>query len=241
MLNQGLYKGKDGEAVRLYVEPEENAAASARCGRPIYDEVLYAEVTSPGQKESSPVFILERKYANEVGIDQPERSHKYDQYKELVDAYRTGHEGVDVRGTPLSAWPRMSVALVATAAHAGIHTVEALAALPETRFSAFGPGARALVEQAKAFVQAAEGNAPTEALAAENQQLRIDLADVRKQLSDLSARLTAQDSQPVPQPGPQVVTQPTKALEPPEAAPTASEAAPKGKAKTGGGNSLPII
>jgi hypothetical protein len=29
MLNQGLYKGRDGEAVRLYVEPEENAAATA--------------------------------------------------------------------------------------------------------------------------------------------------------------------------------------------------------------------
>jgi hypothetical protein len=237
MLNQGLYKGKDGEAVRLYVEPEENAAASARCGRPIYDEVLYAEVTSPGQKESAPVFILERKYADEVGIDKPERSHKYDQYKELVDAYRNGHEGVDVRGTPLSAWPRMSVALVATAAHAGIHTVEALAALPETRFSAFGPGARGLVEQAKAFVAAAEGNAPTEALAAENEQLRTDMADLRKQLADLSARLTAQDGQPAPQTAPE----PAKALETPVAAPTASEAASKAKPKAGGGNALPII
>jgi hypothetical protein len=49
----------------------------------------------------------------------------------------------------------MTVALVATANAAGIYTVEALAALPDTRFSAFGPGARALVEQAKAFCEAA--------------------------------------------------------------------------------------
>jgi hypothetical protein len=241
MLNQGLYKGKDGEAVRLYVEPEENPAASARSGRPIFDEVLYAEVTSPGQKESSPVFILERKYAPEVGVDEPYRSPKYEQYKELIDAYRNGTESVDVRGTPLSAWPRMSVSMVATAAHAGIHTVEALAALPETRFSAFGPGARTLVEQAKAFVEAAAGNAPTEALAAENEQLRTDVADLRKQIADLSARLTAQDGQPAPKTDPEPAKATEGAGEAPTATQTAPEAAKGGKAKPGGGNALPII
>jgi hypothetical protein len=138
------------------------------------------------------VFILERKYAEEVGISEPYRSHKYEQYKELIDAYRNGREGTDVRGTPLQAWPRMTVSLVATAKAAGIYTVEALAALPDTRFAAFGPGARSLVEQAKAFCRAAAGNAPTEALAAENEQLRTDLADLRKQLADLSALMTAQ-------------------------------------------------
>lgn len=215
MLNHGLFKGRDGEAVRLYVEPEENAAATARCGRAIFDEILYAEVTSPGQKESAPVFILERKYAEEVGIDTPYRSAKYEQYRDLIDAYRNGREDTDVRGTPLSAWPRMTVALVATANAAGIYTVEALAALPDTRLAAFGPGARALVEQAKAFCEAAAGNAPTEALAAENEQLRTDLADVRKQLADLSALMTAQqsaapvaDAAPAPAPAPKAAPAP---------------------------------
>jgi hypothetical protein len=241
MLSQGLYKGKEGEAVRLYVEPEENAAASQKAGRPIFDEILYAEVTSPGQKESAPVFILERKYADEVGIAEPYRSPKFEQYRELVDAYRNGREGTDVRGTPLSAWPRMTVALVATAQAAGIYTVEALAALPDTRFAAFGPGARSLVEQAKAFCEAAAGNAPTEALAAENEQLRTDLADLRRQLADLSDLMTAQQAPQAAQTAPE----PTKAVEPPAPPPEAPVAAPEapkgGKAKSGGGNALPII
>jgi hypothetical protein len=95
----------------------------------------------------------------------------------------------------------MTVALVATAQAAGIYTVEALAALPDTRFAAFGPGARSLVEQAKAFCEAAAGNAPTEALAAENEQLRTDLADLNKQLADLSALMTAQQAAPALRPG----------------------------------------
>jgi hypothetical protein len=236
MLTQGLYKGKDGEAVRLYVEPEENPAASARCGRPIFDEVLYAEVTSPGQKESSPVFILERKYADEVGISQPERTPKYEQYKEIVHAYRNGTESVDVRGTPLAAWPRMTVALVATGHAAGIYTVEALAALPETRFAAFGPGARSLVEQAKAFCAAAAGNAPTEALAAENTQLRAEIVNLKEMVAELAKAKAAETA--------------TEAAETAtEAAETATEAAPApataagkgGKTKSEGGNSLPII
>jgi hypothetical protein len=236
MLTQGLYKGKEGEAVRLYVEPEENPAATARCGRPIFDEVLYAEVTAPGQKESSPVFILERKYADEVGVPDPYRSAKFEQYKELIDAYRNGREGTDVRGTPLAAWPRMTVALVATAHAAGVYTVEALAALPESRFPAFGPGVRALVEQAKAFCEAAAGNAPTEALAAENEQLRTDAADLRQQIAALSARLTASEAAAAAPEAPKA----PEAVQTAPAAPVAAPEAPK-PPKRGGGNALPII
>jgi hypothetical protein len=227
MLQQGLYKGKDGEAVRLYVEPEQNNFASEKHGRPIFDEVLYAEVTAPGQKESSPVFVLERKYADEVGIEQPQRTEKYTQYKELIDAYRSGNDSVDVRGTPLAAWPAMTVALVATCHHAGVYTVEALSALPDSRLSALGPGARSLVERAKAFVSAAEGNAPGEALAAENAQLREDMANLQKQVADLSSRLGA--SQEGKSAALQTVAD-EKAVQPPPPPPP--------PAKKGGGNSI---
>jgi hypothetical protein len=135
-------------------------------GRPIFDTCLMCEVITPGSRESYPVFELERKYADEVGITEPARSPKYAEYSRQIDAFRNGNGGADLRGTPLTAWPAVSVAIAATCQHAGIFTVEALAALPESRFSAVGPGARSLVERAKAFIAAAEGNAPTEALAA---------------------------------------------------------------------------
>lgn len=233
MLQQGLYKGKEGEAVRLYVEPEQNNFASEKHGRPIFDEVLYAEVTAPGQKESSPVFILERKYAEEVGIAEPQRTEKYEQYKDLVTAYRSGNDSVDVRGTPLAAWPAMTVAMVATCHHAGVYTVEALAGLPDSRLSALGPGARSLVERAKAFQSAAEGNAPGEALAAENAKLREDIERLTASVADMSARLTASQQQTAA-PAPPTIP---PASDPLSAAPAASTGAKAGnKAKPDGGN-----
>lgn len=234
MLNQGLYKGPGGEAVRLFVEPEQNNAATERCGRPIFDEILYAEVTAPGQKESAPVFILERKYAEEVGVADPYRSEKFALYAELVKAYRSGSDGdTDVRGTPLSAWPRMTVALVATCHAAGVYTVEALSLLPDTRLAALGPGARELREAAITFREAAAGNAPGEALAAENVQLRTDNERLTGELAALSARLTALEATPAPAAAPAPVAAPVAA--------PAAPAAPATKPAKGGGNAAPII
>lgn len=249
-LHEGLYKGPDGEALRFYIEAEENPAASNRAGRPIFDECLYVEVITPGSRESAPVFLVERKYAEEVGIAAPQRGPKYEQYKPQVELYRNGSMGgTDVRGTPLAAWPRMTAALVATAHYAGIYTVEALAALPDSRFSAFGPGARNLVEQAKAFCEAADGNAPTERLAAENAELRADvnrLTDMVKQLGaahagtqegkDAALQAVA-DEHAVVEPA---VEQIVAAVEP-AVEPVVEPVVAAPKAKAGGGNALPII
>jgi hypothetical protein len=236
--HQGVYKGDEGEAVRIYVEAEQNNAASERCGRPIYDEILYAEVTAPGQKESSPVFVLERKWADEVGIEQPYRSEKYEQYKKLIDAYRNGTETVDVRGTPLAAWPALTVSLVASYHAAGVYTVEALALLPDSRLAALGPGALSLRERAKAFVEAAAGNAPTEALAAENAQLKADLADLNERMKALAASLeAAQRSQTIPA-TPVAVVDPSAALQALADENAAKPVEQKAPAKKGGGNSI---
>jgi hypothetical protein len=235
--HQGVYKGDEGEAVRIYVEAEQNNAASERCGRPIYDEILYAEVTAPGQKESSPVFVLERKWADEVGIEQPYRSEKYEQYKKLIDAYRNGTETVDVRGTPLAAWPALTVSLVASYHAAGVYTVEALALLPDSRLAALGPGALSLRERAKAFVEAAAGNAPTEALAAENVQLKADLADLNERMKALAASLEAAQRSQAPA-APQAALAASLEAAQRSQAPAAPVEQPKPAAKKGGGNSI---
>jgi hypothetical protein len=187
----GLYKSKDGAALRFFEEPRQNNAASEKCGRPIFDQCLLVEVITPGQRESAPVFELERVFAEETGIGTPRRSAKYVEYAEQIKAYRDGSESVEMRGTPLKAWPPITSGMAASCAHAGIYTVEALAALPDSRFSALGPGARSLVDRAKVFLDAAAGNAPTEALAAENAQLRTDNERLTNDVQALSQRLTA--------------------------------------------------
>jgi hypothetical protein len=216
----GLYRTADGSALRFYEEPKQNNAASEKHGRPIFDQCLMVEVITPGQRESCPVFELERIFAEEVGIDTPRRSHKYREYEAQIKAYREGSDDKDMRGTPIDQWPALNVAQAAACKHAGIFTVEALAALPDSRYPALGPGARSLVERAKAYIDKANNNAATEALAAENAQLRDDMKRLQETVAQLSAAApkVAKDAKaeqqlppPVPQEAPAAVPPPAPA------------------------------
>lgn len=206
MINEKLFKTESGAALRFYEEADQNNFASNKHGRPIFDQVLYVEVITPGSRDSSPVFACERIYAKEVGIEEPARTQYYEQYQRQIDAYRNGTSGAGLTGTPLSSWPRMTVALVATAHAAGVFTVEGLAELPDSRLTAFGPGARELREQAKAFVSAAEGNAPVEALAAENEQLRAEIERLSAAVAALGAQQPQSQAETLPPPPPPAPT-----------------------------------
>jgi hypothetical protein len=198
VINEKLFKTDDGAALRFYEEAEQNNFQSERNGRPIFDQVLYVEVITPASRESAPVFICERKYAEECGIPEPERTQYYERFAKQIEAYRAGTSNVDVAGTPLSAWPRMTVAMCATAAAAGIFTIEGMAQVPDANLSKFGPGARALRDQAKAFLDAAAGNAPLEALAAENANLKAEIDRLTAAVAALGAAPQAQEPAPAP-------------------------------------------
>jgi hypothetical protein len=223
MFNEKLFKTDDGAALRFYEEAEQNNFQSERNGRAIFDQILFVEVITPGSRESAPVFICERKYADECGIPEPERTQYYERYAKQIEAYRAGTSNIDVAGTPLSAWPRMTVAMCATAAAAGIFTIEGLAQLPDGNLTKFGPGARALRDQAKAFIDAAAGNAPLEALAAENANLRDEIARLSAAVAALGAPQGEQQTAPA-----------TQVASPPPPPPTPP--ATGKKASAGGGN-----
>ncbi len=244
-MDDNLYTASDGSALRFFEDAKPNNAATERCGRAIFDQCLMVEVITPGQRESAPIFELERKFADEVGIRNPRRSAKYAQYRPQIDAYLSGNESSDMRGTPLSSWPAASTSLVATAKHAGIFTVEALAALPDSRLSALGPGALSLRARAVSFLAAADGNADSEANAAELLTAQGEIERLNKEVASLNERLTAaladvqrlsaggQPETPPPPPPPPPVEAP---LPPPPIE------APKPKVnKTGGNTMQPII
>lgn len=235
----GLYKTGDGAALRFYEEPKQNNFASERCGRPIYDSCLMVEVITPGSRESAPVFELERVFAEEVGIPEPRRSAKFQEYKPQIDAYRSGNDSKDMRGTPLEAWPAINVHQAAACKHAGIFTVEALSLLPDSRYSALGPGALSLVNRAKAFLDAASGNAAGEALAAANavleadkKRLETDVTGLNTQLTEALARIAQLEAGGGGSPPSTVLPPPEPLVEPP-AVKQVTKAA-----KQTGGNSL---
>jgi hypothetical protein len=192
--HDNLYKSSDGAALRFFEEPKKNNFASDQHGRPIFDKCLMVEVITPGSRESIPVFELERIFAEETGITQPRRNPKYAQYEEQIKAFRSGRKSLELQGTPLSAWPALDVAQVASCEHAGIFTVDALAALPDSRFSALGPGARDLVVKAQAFLSAASGAAPSQALAVENEHLKTENERLTGEVAALSQRLSTAEA-----------------------------------------------
>jgi hypothetical protein len=211
MVNERLFKTDDGAALRFYEEAEQNNFASQSQGRAIFDQVLYVEVITPGSRESAPVFICERLYAPEVGIAEPARTEYYDRFRKQIEAYRDGTTGVALAGTPLEAWPRMTVALIATLRACGVFTIEGLAEVSDGNLSKIGPGARELRSQAQTFIKAASGNAESEKLAAENVQLREELEQLKSTVAQLAASTTTAETAPPPPPPPPPVQPPAKA------------------------------
>jgi hypothetical protein len=183
----GLFQSDDGAALRFFVAPDKNNFQTERAGRPIFDEVLFVEVITPGSRESAPVFELERKHAEETGIEQPTRTPHFAKYAKQIEAFRVGGDGADMRGTPLSGWPALDVGLIASLNEGRIYTVEALANISDEKLRVIGPGGNSLRERAKAFLAAAAGNAPNEALAAENAALKQQIAEMGETLAAMQA------------------------------------------------------
>lgn len=253
----GLYKTAEGAALRFWEEPAINNFASEKHGRPLYDKCLFVEVITPGSRESAPVFELERVFCKEAGIDEPRRNHKYGEYKQQIDAYRAGTESRDLTGTPLSAWPAIDSAIAAALKHVGVFTVEGLAALPDSRYHVVGPGALSLVTRARAFLEAAAGNADNEGQATRILELETaskekdgQIADMNNRLSQALAELAqvraalpgTAETLPPPPPPPAMPDLSGNAPPPPPLPP--APPAQQEKAKKGGGNKVqtdPII
>lgn len=249
MDSNGLYRAADGAALRFFEQADKNNFQTERNGRPIYDTVLFVEVITPASKESSPVIELERKFCAESGIEAPMRSAQYDKYNAQIAAFRGGIESGDHRGTPLTAWPAIDVAMAATLAEARVYTVDALALVPDAQLPMLGNGGRSLRERAQQFLNAAGGNAQGEAMAAEIVALK-DAVMLRDQnIAQLSALLAAANAAAqaapasqagaTPIPEPIVVQQPAET--PAATAARARKAPPAPVASPQGGNAMPNI
>jgi hypothetical protein len=195
-----ILRTPDGNACTFWWDTEKNNHASEQAGRPIFDKVLKMEVFMPGNRDSKPHFVIERHMANgqvkqysgetkgQSGQTQrgPWREIMADQLKAWESA--TG-DGGKMNGTPLSEATFVDIAMAATLKASGVHTVEALAEVPDGLLAAIGHHGRALRDQAKNYLQTAAGNAPIVALTAELEEERAKTADLQRQINELAAKL----------------------------------------------------
>jgi len=155
-------------------------------GPPVYDTVRFIKVLAAGQKQSFPIYEVERVLADGT-LKQDKSVHWRFRtvYQNWLDKQQPA-----MSGTPLEQWPLMDRATVAALKDANVYTVQQLAALPDGALSNIRAKGQEWRAKAIAWLEDAGNAAVTVELRAENEKLRADIEDLKKQVS---AMLTNQN------------------------------------------------
>ena len=182
--------------VRFEVFPVEDRQASLDAGHYVSKDLHYAYITRPGQKDTlvkeATQYIKDLTEAarnGRVPATWPEH------FKKLYSAWRDGIE-IPPEGTPILGWAVIPPAAQKALTHAGIRTVEDLAALPEQDMTSVGMGAVSWRQKAVAWLETASGVGKTvERLTALELQLAEATKIIEKQ-AQVIAKLTPEESKP---------------------------------------------
>lgn len=177
-----LYKAEDGAALRFYWGTDRNNFLSEEKGTPVFDNVLYLEIITPGSRESSPVYEVIRRYAEGSAVSETKNISVFQRYERQINAFLTDDTtDKDIVGTALTAAPFLDKAMIATLYEGRIYTIEGLAELSDEKLRVLGMGGRTIRDQARAFVEAAASGGNTA-------QLAKELADLREEVQLLRNR-----------------------------------------------------
>lgn len=182
-----------GNIYCFYWKPVRNDVASKSSPVPIYDRALMVEIRSPGFKHQIHVAEVEVHYHNGQVRERNSGTRDLDSgrditWREKLKTYIEAWENdtkVPDDGTALEDWPKLDVAMIATLREARIYSVEMLAAMPDNRLDAIPLGGRTLRDQAKAFLDAKNGNDQTDRLIAENTELRERMKLLEDQFAEV--------------------------------------------------------
>lgn len=178
--NLSVVHGDDsGLIVEFYMEPVLQGAESEKEGRRIYKDVPFIWIRFVGDRTREVRRKVDLKGRN--GIPDPER------FPRQWQAFQRKTAPVAM-GTPIEQWGPIDRSQALTLKGVNIHTVENLAAVPDTALHNLGHGARVLRDKAIAWLKAAGDSAETTRLAAENQHLKDELAALKEQVAELAAR-----------------------------------------------------
>lgn len=191
MDNDPQYKTDDGCALRIWRDAAPNNFLTGSHGRPVFDDVIFVEVIAPGSQGSTPVFEVKRTFHEDMNME-PLFGMQYEQFKKYIVDFERGEDNdKTLAGTPLKEWSEISRTFAASLKVAGIHSVEALASLPDGNLSVVGPDGRTWRTKAQAFLEQAKDSSHATRLAAELQNMRDEREHMRKEMADMAAKLSA--------------------------------------------------
>lgn len=189
------FKYEEKSLVCFWETTSKNEFASATEGRPVFDVVLMGMIMTPGAKMSIFEFEIERRiHGGMIKQRVNERSEKWvDILEPQLSAWKKGREDLDLSGTPLESWPRLDVAMIASLKASGVHSLEQLSEVPDSRLDILGMNGRRLRDQAKAHIELARENAPMEKVIAQNADLQDQIIALQAQIKELSDKHATED------------------------------------------------
>ena len=173
----GAYNPDAALVVKFYSKAVHQPFPSVAAGRPIYENVDYIQIFTPGNQLNI--------------IDTPVRPEHKQRFRAQWMEYESGRGSGMEKGTPLTQWPAISAAQAEEFRAVKFFTVEQLALASDLQLQSLGMiggmNPAVIRDRAKAFLSLAAGNAPTEKLAQENAEMKQRLADMERQMQALLA------------------------------------------------------
>jgi hypothetical protein len=168
----GLPENVPQVAVGFCLIPTENKKKSTDTGYPVFTEREYVKIIVPGDKNSE--------------YFQPSTDKHRKQFPNAYQAFKNRESKPVNEGLPIEHWPQLTRAMAMTLKAAGIHSVEALAAVHDGNITKIASNGHELRAKAQAFIATAKDSAAATALASENQKLKDQMAAMQEQINVLA-------------------------------------------------------
>lgn len=145
-------------------------------------------------KSSTSIKVLALKPREPLSMGNPSSEMGWMRWQIIEAAYERWLSGQEapVEGTPLAAWNALSPEQAEVLRHRGIRTVEEVSQLTDAHVERIPLPMRELIRQAKQFLDAADANRTSAALAEKDQQieaLKASEAELRDQVASLLTKV----------------------------------------------------
>lgn len=174
-----------GPRASFYMGSIEDAVASEKAARPMFKDVPFVKIFTPGDKDNiinQPAWVDER---------NPNAHNK--RFPMEWAAFKSGVQSEYGTGTPLKEWTAISRSQVETLVFMKVFTVEDLASVSDGNLQALGAGYLALRQKAQAYLADAQKGATKASLKAELDKRDVQIAELQAALKTIEAKHAKQE------------------------------------------------
>ena len=160
-------------AVRFEYRPRPDKVATLAEGRPVYKDVLYIDIRSPGDRDP---------------VVRPASPRDIDRFRDHYNAFMNRTKGPSDEGTPLAEWPLATRSMVEELAYFNVKTVEQLRDMSDANAQQF-QGMHALRAKARAWLERAKDESEKAVIAeqaATIAELKEALRSVQQQINNIT-------------------------------------------------------